>query len=283
MTDVMSFDVNYQEHVAKKRSTHAVEVAKSRVEKEIQAALLYAAGRPRDVEQSFIRIMESCRRPSMASIALYAYPRGGTTVTGINIRLAELMAALYRNLDYGWKQIESEEGRSLVLSYCWDLETNVNRKVEFWVPHEMKSGNGIKKLTDPNDIYFHVANMAVRRMRSQILGLLPADLLRAAEAQCKKTMADEAMSKPITKREADALKLFAAFSVTQQMIEKRYDTTMGELTGEDWADLGAVYSTLNDKEGSAGDFFDVPGGNVKPSDGTKEAGIKERLLSIKKE
>ena len=110
------------------------------------------------------RILDACKRKSVADSAEYAYPRGGTLVTGPSIRLAEVIAQNYQNLAFGVRELSNKNGESLVQSYCFDLETNVRSEKVFTVPHirySKKKGN--VKLTDPRDIYEMVANQAARR------------------------------------------------------------------------------------------------------------------------
>ena len=47
---------------------------------------------PRNETLAISRIMQACERLSLAESSLYAYPRGGTTVSGPSIRLAEALA-----------------------------------------------------------------------------------------------------------------------------------------------------------------------------------------------
>lgn len=64
----------------------------SRQAQEVQGAMVIAKRFPRDEVESFNRIMQSCKRKSLAESAMYEYPRGGTKVSGPSIRLAEAMA-----------------------------------------------------------------------------------------------------------------------------------------------------------------------------------------------
>ncbi|BEI75849.1 hypothetical protein Rumi2_11580 [[Ruminococcus] torques] len=54
----------------------------SRQAQEVQGAMVIAKRFPRDEVESFNRIMQSCKRKSLAESAMYEYPRGGTKVSG---------------------------------------------------------------------------------------------------------------------------------------------------------------------------------------------------------
>ena len=79
----------------------------SRQAQEVQAAMVIAKRFPRDEVESYNRIMQSCKRKSLAESAMYEYPRGGTKVTGPSIRLAEAMAQNWGNLDFGITELEN--------------------------------------------------------------------------------------------------------------------------------------------------------------------------------
>lgn len=49
----------------------------SRQAQEVQGAMVIAKRFPRDEVESFNRIMQSCKRKSLAESAMYEYPRGG--------------------------------------------------------------------------------------------------------------------------------------------------------------------------------------------------------------
>ena len=60
----------------------------SRAIQEVQASFVMAKQFPRDEVFAERRIVEACKRMSLAKQAEYAYPRGGTQITGPSIRLS---------------------------------------------------------------------------------------------------------------------------------------------------------------------------------------------------
>ena len=99
----------------------------SRQAQEVQAAMVVAKRFPRDEIEANNRILNACKRKSLAERAIYEYPRGGENVTGPSIRLAEVMAQNWGNLDFGITELEQKNGESTVMAYCWDLETNTRQ------------------------------------------------------------------------------------------------------------------------------------------------------------
>lgn len=118
----------------------------SRQAQEVQGAMVIAKRFPRDEVESFNRIMQSCKRKSLAESAMYEYPRGGTKVSGPSIRLAEAMAQNWGNIDFGITELEQKNGESQVMAYAWDLETNTRQVKIFSVPHVRGTKKGTCKL-----------------------------------------------------------------------------------------------------------------------------------------
>lgn len=253
----MNFDVEAYEAIQSSVPQHRamVEVERSRATQEVQAAMVIAKKFPRDTTAAFTRIMDACKRSSLAQTALYKFPRGGQNVTGASIRLAEVMAQAYGNLDFGIREIERMPGKSIAESYCWDLETNVKSTKIFEVAHIRDTKQGPKKLTDERDIYELVANMGARRLRACILAIIPADIREAAESQIQKTLSIGG-GKPIEDKIRDMVIAFKDVGVTQEMIEKRLGHDISVTTGEEITDLFAVFNSLKDKQAKREDFFD---------------------------
>ncbi len=234
-----------------------LEVAQSRAVAEAQAAMTVAKRFPRDTVGAFHRIKEACKRHDLAKQAMYAYPRGGQTVTGPSIRLAEAMAQNWGNLDFGTVEVEQRKGESTMLAYCIDLETNVRQTKCFVVKHERKAHGKIVKLDDPRDIYELTANNAARRLRACILGVIPGDIVEAAVEQCEKTLKN-GNGKPLIDRIRQMVSAFAELSVTQEMIEKRLNHKI-EVTSEvEMINLQKIFQSLRDGMSKREDWFELP-------------------------
>lgn len=192
----------------------------SRQAQEVQGAMVIAKRFPRDEVESFNRIMQSCKRKSLAESAMYEYPRGGTKVSGPSIRLAEAMAQNWGNIDFGITELEQKNGESQVMAYAWDLETNTRQVKIFSVPHVRGTKKGNVPLTDPRDVYEMVANQGARRLRSCILGIIPGDVVEAAVKQCEDTLIN-GEKKPLIDLVRDMAAIFQnEFGVPLDAIEK---------------------------------------------------------------
>ncbi|HDY6515851.1 TPA: hypothetical protein RRC01_006467, partial [Pseudomonas aeruginosa] len=101
-----------------------VNIEQSRAVTEAQGKLILAKKFPRDEALAYSKIMNSCSRPTLAASGEYAYPRGGQTVSGPSIRLAEELARCWGNIEYGIRELSRQQGNSEMEAYAWDLETN---------------------------------------------------------------------------------------------------------------------------------------------------------------
>lgn len=231
------------------------EIEKSRAVQEVQAALVIAKKFPRDETQAYNRIIKASQRLSLASKALYAYPRGDQTVEGPSIRLLEVIAQNWGNLDFGIRELERREGVSIAESYCWDMETNVRQRKIFEVPHEIEKGKGVKKLTKQRDIYELIANYGARRLRSCMEAIIPFDIKEDAISQVKKTLA-KGGGDTIEERRRRMVRAFDSVGVNQEMIEKRLKHSLDVTTSEELAELQIIYNTIKDKAAKRSEFFE---------------------------
>lgn len=243
---------------------------------EVQAALMIARMNPRDPVQAMDRILNACTRPSLANTATYAYSRGGTSITGPTIRLAEAIAQNWGNIQYGIREISQANGISTVAAYAWDVETNTRREVVFQVAHKRDTKKGGYALKDSRDIYELVANQGARRLRACIFGVIPGDVVEAALAQCYVTqnahvdMTPEGIQKLIEG--------FARFGVTKAQIEKRIQRRIDTIQPAQVISLRNIWRSLKDGMSVPEDWFD-PEVGAAALDAPKKgaAGLKDKL------
>jgi len=258
--------------------TAMVQIEQSRAVQEVQAALVIAQRFPRDKNKAYADIIETCKRYNLAAQATYSYPKGGAVVSGPSIRLAEVIAQNYGNLNFGVRELERRNGVSIAESYCWDMEKNVKQTKVFEVPHEIQKKNGeLKILRDPRDIYEIVANQGARRLRACILGIIPPDFVDAAVAECKKTLA-KGNGDTMEDRIRKIVVLFKDLGVSQQMLEDRLGHGAELITGEQIADLASIYNSLKENQSKRGDFFSFP----EDDSSSKAATLKDKLEKEKK-
>lgn len=222
---------------------------------EVQAALIIAQRFPRNQMQAYENIMQSCKRKFLADQALYAYPKGGQTVTGPSIRLAEVLAQNWGNMSFGIREISSGNGHSVVEAYAWDMQTNTQSTKIFQVPHERHTKQGVKKLTDPRDIYEAIANVGARRMRACILAVIPGDITEAATNECEKTMA-QTDGTPKEERLRALVDKFNEIDVKVEHIEKRLGHKINATSESEIVELRKIFKSIRDGFAGREAFFD---------------------------
>lgn len=266
--------------VAKPASGAMVEVESKRATVEAQAAVAMAKQFPRSPVEAMDRILNACMRPGLAQCATYAYARGGSSITGPSIRLAEALAQNWGNVQFGIRELDQRAGVSTVEAYAWDLETNTKQVKVFQVNHVRHTKKGSYKLEDPRDIYETIANNGARRLRACLLGIIPGDVIDAALAQCNVTLTQQVniTSESITKM----LDEFSAHNVTAEMIEGRIQRRLETILPQQMVSLRNILNSLNDGMSKPSAWFDVGGGDAEeqaPAE-TKTEAVKNKIKPI---
>lgn len=258
-----------------------MEVESNRAVAEVQAMVLMAKRFPRDQKMATDRILNECQRSGLAEHALYSYARGGTSIQGPSIRLAEALARNWGNLDAGVRELSRSSGQSEMMSYCTDLETNYRQVKVFTVIHERSTKRGTYALTDGRDIFETLANQSARRLRAAILAVIPSDIVDAAVAQCEKTLkANEDCSPEAIKKMMDA---FASFGVSKDQIEKRIQRRIDTISPAQKVSLRTIHNSIRDQIAVPSDFFEMPAEvQVDPSASLKDK-IKAAAAKVKSE
>lgn len=251
----------------------------TREAQEVQAAVFMAKRFPRDENASMARIAQSCQRPGLARNAIYSYPKGGQNVAGPSIRLAEAIAQSWGNIQSGVVELEQRPGESVCMSYCWDIETNTRDVKVFTVQHSVQTKKGTKMLTDPRDIYEHVANQGARRKRACILAVIPKDVVDSAMEACQRTLATGA-KEPLIDRLRKMVNVFQTeFSVPLECIEKYMGYKLDSFTEMDMVTLRGVYTALKEGASKREDYFDLPKAE-KPQADTEAVKAEPEQVSL---
>ncbi|KKL55853.1 hypothetical protein LCGC14_2251230, partial [marine sediment metagenome] len=137
-------------------------VEQARAIAETQSALVIARANPRDEYKAHLKIQKACKRQSLAEVAKYAYRRGGTLVQGESIKLIQVIAQCWGNMDFGFRELSRVGDKSEVEAYAWDLETNTRVKRTFQVRHYRDKKDGAVKIEGERDTYELIAGMAQR-------------------------------------------------------------------------------------------------------------------------
>lgn len=245
---------------------------------EIKGKMFLARQFPRDAEFALQNVLKECERPELAAAAQYEFPRGDSVVKGPSIRLVEVLARHWGNIDCGITEVDAQNDMTTIKCFAWDLETNVSDEKTFSVKHERSTRKGSYKLTDERDIYEMVANKGARRKRACLLAVMPGWYVEAALAACDKTLAatltdGQSMDDVIN----NVVSAFSEFGITPEQISAKLGKPVDKLSKNDVVKLRHLYSAIKDGFVKANDAFGLaPAFNpTLPSD--SEANALETL------
>lgn len=225
----------------------AVSIESNRAIAEAQGQLVLAKRFPRNFNAAMEEALNSCSYPDFAEEAFYSVPRGGGSVTGPSIRLAEELARCYGNFQYGHRELSRSDDRSEVEVWAWDVERNNRSTRQITVMHIRDTKGGGQRLTSQKDINDHIANVASKQMRSRVLALLPKPMVAACVTRCKETLtgsSNETVQQRIAKMQA----AFSRYGVTVAMLEKYLGHALDATPLDEIADLVGIFNAI--KEGS---------------------------------
>lgn len=230
------------------------EAAIARAVQEIQASLVIAQRNPRNEIQCETRILQACKRKSLAELAEYEYSRGGTRITGPSIDLLRAIANRWGNLLYGWDEVSRDTGYSRIRCWAWDTQSNARAERTVMVRHWRDTSGGGYALEDERDIYENNANHAARRVRACLEEVIDGDIIDKAIDCCRETM-KRGETVPLKDRAVQMLNAYSEFGVTREMIEARLGNSLEAVSENQLSSLRRVYKSLKDGVGRREDYF----------------------------
>jgi hypothetical protein len=234
--------------------SEATRVEQARAVAEVAAAVQVAQMNPRDERNAWLAMQAACRRKGLAERAFYDVPnRGGSQPS---VHLARELARIWGNLDSGVRETHRDDdlGRSEILAFAWDQQTNSRTSRSFLVPHVRMVGGNRRPLTDVADVYLNNQNQGARALRQCIFAIMPADFVSEAQQICRDTLV-KGDGKPLQVRITEMVDAFAGFGVDVPRIEQRIGRGRGQWTNADVADMTIVYGTLSRGEVTADEAF----------------------------
>lgn len=242
------------------------EIAMTRQMQEVQGQIIMAKRFPRNEAEAYANIIQACQRKSLAEKAEYEYTRGTSKVTGPSIRLAEVIAQNWGNIDFGYVELERSSTETKVLAQAWDLQTNTRQSKVFTVSHIRETKKGNYAITSSRDIYELIANQASRRIRSCILSIIPGDVVESAIQQCRKTLLD-GEKKPLKDVVKNVVLAFQRdYNVPVESLEKYIGCKSGSFSMNDCIRLRKVYNSIKDGMAKREEIFELPGVEKKEAE-----------------
>lgn len=238
-------------------ASQSTTIEQSRAVAEVQAAVVIAQERPRDVAGALAALEESCRQLPLAEVAWFRYSRAGSQISGESIHLAREVARCWGNLQYGISELGRDDGAGVseMRSYAWDLQTNTMNAQNFIVPHARDTKQGRKAIVDLRDVYENNANMGARRVREAIFAVVPRWFVDRAKDVCRQTLERGDSDKPLGQRISEAIAGFDGQHISRVQLETKLGRKSGQWTPGDLAALTVIYKSLQRGEATAADEF----------------------------
>lgn len=260
----------------------SVSIEQERAIAEVQGQLILAKRFPRDLNEAYAEVMQSCKLMAMASVAFYKVPRGGGSVTGPSIRLAEELARVCGNLDHGHRELSRDHEKSEVEVFAWDKQTNTRVTRQLTVMHVLDTRDGPRKLRDQKEVDDLIANKASKQKRGLILSIIPAWLKEAAIEQCKQTLAGGG-GKTIPERVRGMTDAFAKYGVTVAHLEAHLNHKLDQTVADELVDLHAIFEAIKGGE-KASDYFGAEAAAEKtPEDAAAAAAGRKAIADARKQ
>lgn len=229
--------------------TIGAEQARARFE--IEGAILIAKKFPRNEDAAFGTLMRSCGRKSLAEVAAYRFPRGGTDVTGPSVYLAKEAARIWGNIRFGFDIIGDDDESRHIRGWAWDVETNARSSYDdqFKKLVQRKQGKGGPTawvVPDERDLRELTNRRGAILVRNSLLDLMPDDLIQDALKTARATLERDAGENIEDSRKKTILG-FGELGITVEDLEVYLGHPMGNTTPHEIANLRQIWKSL--KEG----------------------------------
>lgn len=241
----------------------AVSAVAAQVVASVQARYTVALARPRNLDQVRVSLLNECRRPGFARVAIYNKPIG-QGVTGPSIRFAEAALRCLGNVLPEVITVFDDADKRIVRVSVTDLEGNVTYSKDVTVTKTVERANakgqevvGQRVNSRGSTVYIVRASdddclnkenaLVSKALRTVALRLIPGDILDEALDTVEETLRSKAAEDPAgeRKRMVDA---FASIGVNPTMLVAHLRHPLEQITPAELSKLRGVYLAIKDGE-----------------------------------
>jgi hypothetical protein len=234
---------------------------------------------PREAETARVRILKDCERPRFAELATYEIPRGGKTITGPSIRLAEVCVRAWGNIEIDAVITYEDDEKRHVRVTATDFETNatystdvtVSKVVERREVRDKSEIVGQRVNSQGIPVYIVRANetdllakhnaLVSKARRNVIFAIVPGDLVEEAQERAAETVAKRDAQDPDAERRR-IFDSFARLSVEPAQLAEALGTTTAAIGPAQITQLRKWYAAIRDGEMTIADLIAL--GKPKP-------------------
>lgn len=237
---------------------------------EIDVQISTAKAFPRSIKTFLDKAMSIATiSENVAESCSYALSRGGKTISGPSVRLAEIVASSYGNVRYGARIIANDGKKITAQGICHDLESNTSTTIEVSrsiLQHEYKNGQKTGNMITMNeDMQIITGNAACAiALRNAIFKVIPSALVDDIYQKTKQLVAGTEQTLP-AKREK-AIQHLKGMGVKESQICAALDIKRVEdIDLEKLSVLRGMVSAINNGESTVKEMFDPEPENWKGS------------------
>lgn len=224
---------------------------------EIQAAVFLARRFPRDYDNAWQKLQKACMRKTLAEVARYMYPRGGSTISGPSVYLARVAAQCYGNLRWGLDILRNDQDSVLIQGWAWDIENNtkvpLQDSFEKLIYRKGKDGKGYWIKPDERDLRELINRRGAILIRNCLFNILPRDYIEDAIACSVRTLKAD-MKDPDSEKKRLIVE-FLNLGITVGMVNEYIGHA--NWTKDEIVDLKAILYTIKQGAASAADYFNI--------------------------
>lgn len=179
--------------------------------------------------------------PEIAEACFYSLPRGGKTIQGKSVRLAEIMASAWGNLHVAARIVDEGQTHITAQAFCWDLQKNVRVGIE--VKRRITNRNGERFNEDMITVASQAA-LAIAR-RNAIFAVIPDGYSDSVYDAALATASGSAV--PLSQQREKAVSWFVKRGVSIERLCAKLDVPgVDDMTLEHVTTLRGLATALND-------------------------------------
>jgi hypothetical protein len=214
--------------------------------------------------------------PEIAGMCMYALPRGGKSITGPSVRLAEICASAYGNMHVGSRVLEAGDKQITAQGIAWDLEKNLRVTIE--TQRRITKANGQRY----DDDMIGVTGMAAGSiaLRNAIFRVVPRAYVESVLAAARRVAVGDQKTLPV--RRDQAIGHFAKLGITkEQVLAKLEKPTVEDIGLDDLEVLIGIATALKDNAMRIDEYFPALKASVGPVATSTGTSLEEKLRASK--
>ena len=249
------------------------QITKAEIDQQIATAHAY----PRSLQTVSQAICDLATfSPDAAAECNYALPRGGKSITGPSIRLAEIVAAEYGNCRVGARVVHVDRFEKFVEAEGIFHDLQKNTATTARVRRRIVDSKG-RLYNDDMILVTGNAACSIAKRNAILAGVPKALWMPAYEAALEVI---KGAAKTLTERREKALKVLGTFGVTLDMIARALDVAGPlEITTEHMPTLIAWHNSLKDGSATVESLF-PPAPTAGAERGAKPKGAAEKMADL---